>query len=136
MDFYEVDGIHTSDDDDYYKNVWDKGHLAPAAAFNCDKETLLKTFTYLNCALQHEGLNRGPWKELERVERDLHKITGEDVFVEILVIFDEDSEKLPTGATVPSWFIKRITTNDTTYSFKFPNRDVKGEDWSSFRVIE
>src|SRR5210317_1385564 len=53
MDFYTDDSIHTSDDDDYYANVWDKGHLAPAAAFSCDKETLRKTFTYLNSALQH-----------------------------------------------------------------------------------
>ena len=53
--------------DDYVNNVWDKGHLAPAAAFNCDRETIKKTFSYLNCALQHEGLNRGPWKELERL---------------------------------------------------------------------
>ena len=30
----------TSDNDDYKANVYDKGHMAPAAAFNCfDKET-------------------------------------------------------------------------------------------------
>jgi len=52
----------TSDNADYYKNVWDKGHLAPAADFNCDYEKLRATFTFLNCALQHEKLNRGPWK--------------------------------------------------------------------------
>ena len=56
----------TSDNADYYKNVWDKGHLAPAADFNCSYEKLRQTFTYLNCALQHEKLNRGPWKSLEK----------------------------------------------------------------------
>ena len=34
LDFYKNDSIITSDDEDYYNNVWDKGHLAPAAAFN------------------------------------------------------------------------------------------------------
>jgi DNA/RNA endonuclease G (NUC1) len=44
LNFYEVKGIHTSDDDDYSKNIWDKGHLAPAAAFNSNRETLKKHF--------------------------------------------------------------------------------------------
>ena len=61
----------TSDNADYYKNVWDKGHLAPAADFNCDYEKLRATFTYLNCALQHEKLNRVPWKNLEKYARKL-----------------------------------------------------------------
>ena len=47
MDFYTDSKIHTSDNDDYSNNIWDKGHLAPAAAFSCDKETLKKTFSYL-----------------------------------------------------------------------------------------
>ena len=55
----------TSNNADYYKNVWDKGHLAPAADFNCSYEKLKATFSFLNCALQHEKLNRGPWKNLE-----------------------------------------------------------------------
>ena len=28
MEFYEVDSIITSDNDDYYNNPWDRGHLA------------------------------------------------------------------------------------------------------------
>ena len=60
MDFFKESGIVTSDNDDYKNNVWDKGHMAPAADFNCNKTMLKMTFSYLNCALQHEGLNRGP----------------------------------------------------------------------------
>jgi len=90
MDFYEEDGIHTSDDDDYKDNVWDKGHLAPAAAFNCDKEMLKKTFTYLNSALQHESLNRGIWNRLEGFERSLANFY--EVSVRIEVIFTDESE--------------------------------------------
>ena len=51
MNFWVPKGVKTSDDADYVDNIYDKGHLAPAAAFNCDKETLLKTFSYLNSAL-------------------------------------------------------------------------------------
>ena len=45
MDFYKDKKIHTSDNDDYKNNIWDKGHLAPAASFNCDKYTSTLTFT-------------------------------------------------------------------------------------------
>ena len=51
MDFWKPDGWKTSDNDDYKANVYDKGHMAPAAAFNCfDKETLRETF---NLSLIH-----------------------------------------------------------------------------------
>jgi endonuclease G len=58
MDFYTCDSILTSDNKDYENNPYDKGHLAPAADFNCDRDMLFKTFTYLNCSLQQENLNR------------------------------------------------------------------------------
>ena len=67
MDFYKEKGIKTSDHNDYVNNEWDKGHMAPAADFNCTREMLLETFTYMNCALQHQSLNRGVWKKLEIV---------------------------------------------------------------------
>ena len=56
MDFYVNDSIKTSDAADYVNNVYDKGHLAPAADFNCTKELLYQTFSYLNCALQNQYL--------------------------------------------------------------------------------
>ena len=73
MDFYTNDSVKTSDGKDYEGNVWDKGHLAPAADFNCDRETLYKTFSYLNCVLQHQDLNRQTWRFLEAFERELAK---------------------------------------------------------------
>ena len=135
MDFFKVDGVITSDNNDYKDNVWDKGHIAPAADFNCDRETLKKTFSYLNCALQHEGLNRGPWKELERFERDLAKVYyPESVRVEVVILFENEEQWLPSGALVPSGFKKTITTPENEWVFVFPNRDVAGQDWVNFRT--
>ena len=108
MDFWKPTGWKTSDNDDYKANVYDKGHMAPAAAFNCfDKETLRETFNYLNCLLQHESLNRGPWKELERFERDLSKVF-EEVKVNVIVHFDNEPEYVEGGALIPSGFTKQI----------------------------
>lgn len=132
MDFYTDDEIHTSDDEDYSKNIWDKGHLAPAAAFSCDRETLKKTFSYLNSALQHQGLNRGQWNQLESFERDLANFY--EVKVKIIVLFEGKLTKLPTGATIPSGFVKIIEFDGKKVTFNFPNKDTKGTDWIDYKV--
>jgi DNA/RNA endonuclease G (NUC1) len=132
LDFFEDDNIYTSDDDDYSNNVWDKGHLAPAAAFSCDRETIKKTFTYLNSALQHQSLNRGIWNRLEAVERGM--AIWHDVNVKIEVIFDEACEVLPSGATVPRAFKKTIEAGGRTIVFYFPNIDTSGTDWQDYIV--
>ena len=40
MNFYLEDDVVTSNNADYYQNVWDKGHLAPAATYSDSKENL------------------------------------------------------------------------------------------------
>ena len=74
MNFYTQEGIETSDNYDYVNNEYDKGHMAPAGSLNCDTDMLYKTFSYVNCALQQENLNRGVWKKLENRERVLSLI--------------------------------------------------------------
>lgn len=125
MDFYTNDSIITSDNLDYINNPYDKGHLAPAADFNCDKAMLLKTFSYLNCALQQENLNRGVWRFLELHERDLAK-KGVNVSVRIELVFTSKSKKLLYGATVPDGFTKIISVNGIiTECYYFPNIEPK-----------
>ena len=119
MDFYPQTGLITSDNNDYVNNIWDKGHCAPAADFNCTKEMLYKTFTYANCVLQHERLNRGVWRLLESYERELAKTTTVDV--EIRMVYSITSLKLPTGATVPDGFYKTIKFENKIEKYYFPN---------------
>jgi DNA/RNA endonuclease G (NUC1) len=95
---------------------------------------LKSTFTYLNCALQHEGLNRGPWKELERFERDLAKIYA-FVSVVVTVHFEDKPENwLKTGALVPIGFTKTIWCDGERFDFYFPNKDVAGHDWIEYKT--
>jgi len=133
LDFFKVPNVNTSDNDDYRNNIWDKGHMAPAAAFSCEEKTLKQTFSYLNCSLQHETLNRGPWKSLERLERDL-AVLYDKVDVEIIVIFDSDSEVLDSGARIPTGFKKIIKVKNDTFEFYFENKNVKGISWSKFMI--
>jgi len=120
MDFYTIKGYITSSNEDYADNVYDKGHVAPAASFSCDTETLKKTFSYLNCTLQHEKLNRNHWRLLEVYERDLAK-TESPVNVEVKVVFDKNITKVPGGAAIPFAFIKTIKTSKQTLKYYFLN---------------
>lgn len=132
MDFYTNDTIHTSDDNDYVNNIYDKGHMAPAADFNCDSATLVITFSYLNCALQNENLNRGVWKKLESYERELANTNK--VEVKILCVFSKKSIKLSSGATVPDGFYKLIKYSGHTLKYYFPNITPTESDYNKYLV--
>lgn len=132
MDFYTNDSIITSDNADYENNIYDKGHLAPAADFTCSREMLYKTFSYLNCALQDQYLNRGTWRLLESYEREL-AVKNPGTKVEIVLEF-KNSQKLATGATVPSGFYKKITSGGKSYMYYFPNTKPKSSKYSDFEI--
>lgn len=121
MDFYVEPGVKTSDNNDYANNIYDKGHLAPAATFSDNMENLKLTFSYLNSALQNQYLNRGEWRLLEEQERkwdDAEKLT-----IKISVEFKNTNTVLPSGATVPTGFTKHIYFNNqrTWKCYYFPN---------------
>jgi endonuclease G len=132
MRFKKNDSIYTSDDSDYINNIYDKGHLAPAADFNCTKEMLFSTFTFLNCCLQDQYLNRGTWRLLEVHERELAKTAT--VKVKSVLVFDKKSIKLPTGATIPSGFYKYITVNGKTTKYFFKNEKPLSSDFKLYIV--
>ena len=106
MDFYTEKLIKTSDNEDYKNNIYDKGHLAPAATFSDNMENLKQTFSYLNSALQNQYLNRGEWRLLEEQERKWDD--NEPLTIIVKSFFNRDSKKLPSGATIPSYFQKHI----------------------------
>lgn len=132
MDFYTNDSISTSDNEDYANNIYDKGHMAPAADFNCTTEMLRKTFSYLNCALQDQYLNRGTWRFLEAEERRLS--AGKEKAKVLIKVEYKNPIKLPTGATVPSGFYKRIIVGKDTSMYYFPNTRPKSSDFKSFKI--
>jgi endonuclease G len=133
MDFYTEKEYHTSDNGDYVANVWDKGHMAPAAHFTDSKERLKGTFTYLNSALQHERLNRGEWRLLEAEERKWADI--QPLEVHIKVVFSHKPKRVEGGAAIPDGFWKtiRFTKGDSTHIYYFPN-GVPDKKWKEYRV--
>ena len=120
LKFYTDSSIKTSNDSDYSNNVYDKGHMTPAASFACDKNELVRTFSYVNCSLQNQYLNRGVWKSLEERERTLYSKYN-NVNIRIRVIYSSASTKLKTGATVPDGYYKIIQYLNKKEVYYFPN---------------
>ncbi len=106
MDFYMEKGIKTSDGEDYKANIYDKGHGAPAATFSDNEVNLKQTFSYLNCFMQDQYLNRGEWRLLEEQERKWDDT--ENLTILIKAFFDTPAKRVPTGAAVPSHLQKHI----------------------------
>ena len=106
MDFYKEPNIKTSDADDYKANIYDKGHGAPAASFSDNMENLKQTFSYLNCIMQDQYLNRGVWRLLEEQERKWDD--NENLTIIIKSFFDTPAKRVSTGAAVPSHLQKHI----------------------------
>jgi len=125
LNFYLEKGVHTSNNSDYHNNIYDKGHLVPAGSFSDNISNLRETYSFLNCSLQHQDLNRGEWRLLEEQERIWDNY--EPLTVKIEVIFDENSVKLSSGATVPSGYIKYIYFENTKkhMCFYFKNEKPK-----------
>ena len=133
MNFYTVDSIYTSDDNDYYSNRWDRGHMAPAGSFNASYENLYSTFTYLNVALQYDDLNRGAWVNLEEKVREWADEYG-DIGVEIYLEFDSNHITLDTGAHVPSGFYKYINLPDETKKCYYFAHVSPNKSWSAYEI--
>jgi len=130
--------VVTSKHKHYKNNEWDRGHLIPDASVDCDCESKAVTYTYLNCALQHSGLNRynkKPWTRLEEYERKLAKSTSGEVKVIVDVLFESLSVSMCDGCpTIPSAFRKTIIAEGDTLIYEFPNLDVGAKDFSQFRI--
>lgn len=133
MDFHKENGVHTSDKHDYYANIWDKGHLAPAATYSDSYNNLYTTFSYLNCALQEQNLNRGEWRLLEEQERVWDDEQNLTITVEL--IWEDGYQILPTGGHIPSHMSKTIYFDDdgTCRKFVFPN-EKPTQGWEEYEV--
>lgn len=127
MSFYTNDSIKTSDHLDYYNNIYDRGHIAPAASFADSLKNLHLTFSYLNVMLQHQNLNRGHWRILENLERRWDDT--QDLKITVDLLFNENHEILSTGAHVPTDIIKHIYfTNDNKWRcFEYKNTNTSGD---------
>jgi len=134
MDFYKEPNIKTSDADDYKANIYDKGHGAPAATFSDNMVNLKQTFSYLNCIMQDQYLNRGEWRLLEEQERKWDDT--ENLTILVKSFFDTPVKKVATGAAIPSYLQKHIyfEKSNKWKCFVFLNQKPKFK-WDELEMI-
>lgn len=118
---------------DYRRSGYDRGHMAPAAAFKRSDVAMSATFVLSNMAPQRPNLNRRIWAQLEGDVRSLAQTHGSIwVFTGPLYI-DEDSTRIeppdsigPDRVAVPTHFFKVILCEHgpddlQTFAFVMPN---------------
>ncbi len=105
--------------------------MAPASDFNCDSILLRQTFSYVNCALQHKDLNRGPWKELEAYEKEL----ASKAIVNILIELDfTGSKRGAYGAMIPAGFKKTIYLNSKPFQAYYFKNEKPTLKWQQYLI--
>ena len=114
----------------YENNNWDRGHMAPAASLDCSCEQKQETYSYINCALQNNTLNKSVWRTLENRERTF--ALEKDVFVYIKVEFN-DTTKI-NGARIPSGFFKTLVIDGVAESYYFPNSKPETKNLSDYKL--
>lgn len=75
--FYPENTVHKyfqSQNEDYRKSGFDRGHLAAAANHRHSQQTMDSTFTLANVCPQAPGLNRGIWSKLEQYTRAMARV--------------------------------------------------------------
>jgi endonuclease G len=125
---------------DYKGTRFDRGHLAPAAAFTRSKAAMAATFLLSNMSPQYGSTNRGIWKDLEEQIRELARnvdstwvVTG-DAFVSRDGEPASPSRWIKRGrqnrVAVPTHLYDAILTKDATgrwsaYAFLIPNQPTR-----------
>jgi endonuclease G len=132
MTFYTCDSVVTSTNADYLNNSYDKGHMAPAEDFSCSEDTMRQTFTYLNCSLQEQNLNRTLWRSLELHERELAKNNRVNVTIECM--YSRKSKRLKSGAIAPDSYRKTIEYNGHREVYVVKNEKPKSTDYVKYRI--
>lgn len=135
---------------DYTNSGYQRGHLAPAAAFKRSIEARNSTFIYSNASPQHRKFNNGIWKKLERQVRDMVTEKGRAWIVTGNMFMNADSmfmcprdwigQAEQKRVAIPTHLFKAILAEDEegefkTYGFIVPHqREPNPDPTNEYRV--
>lgn len=98
----------TTNDKDYRRSGYDRGHLAPAGDMAWSSTALRESFCYSNISPQVPSFNRGIWKKLEELVRKWTK-EEKSVFVVTGPVLEKDLPAIGQNkVSVPRYFYKVI----------------------------
>lgn len=120
---------------DYVGSGLDRGHLSPAADSRCSGiDVMEESFYFTNMAPQYPGLNRGQWKALEDMSRQL-AIQHDSIFVQAGCVGEA---KKVNRLSVPThcWKVVHIRVLDQTTFYVFPNVPEKSASFNMHKVTQ
>lgn len=99
--------------DVYLRSGYDRGHMAPnyVIATRYGRSAQKETFLMTNIAPQKPDLNRGPWKDLEKIVADDLSEIGDMLWVIVCAMPDQEKKTLKKGRVViPEGFAMIISS--------------------------
>lgn len=135
---------------DYTHSGFDRGHLAPAAAFKRSREAIKTTFILSNASPQYHGFNDGIWKRLEKEVREMVTDKGQawiitgNAFLSVDSLFISPREWIghldELNVAVPTHLFKAILALDddgnfSMYAFLIPNERERNPNPTSDYMI-
>ena len=117
---------------DYTGAGFDRGHNMPAADASCDQVANEESFFFSNMTAQYPSLNRGDWKSLEMLSREL---ALKDDSVHIWTGSIGDAKHIGT-TTVPThcWKVIYIVKTKEWMAFVFDNTTDKADGINNNKV--
>ena len=117
---------------DYTGAGFDRGHNMPAADASCDQVANEESFFFSNMTAQYPALNRGDWKSLEMLSRE---IALKDDSVKVWCGSIGVAKKIGTTA-VPTQCWKVVYTKKTNeyIAFIFDNNTTKADGINNNKV--
>lgn len=107
---------------DYSKTGFDRGHLAPNAAFDYDRRVQKETFFMSNIAPQKPKMNRRLWAKIERFVRWKAKSEGN---ISVVTGVCQSLGHIRNGVNIPRYWFKVIfSEKGKPVCFLVPNANV------------
>lgn len=125
---------------DYRKSGYDRGHLAPAADFDYDRNALSETFFMTNISPQLPAFNRGGWQQLEGMVREW-ATAYDSLYVVCGPVLEPGLKKIGQNAvSVPNFFYKIILdcrqSEIKMIGFLMPNQKITSGPWSYVITVD
>ena len=100
---------------DYTKSGYDRGHMAPDAAFDWSQESLDAVYTLANIIPQAPQVNRRSWATLERYVRDIAVELGELNVVNVVQYGQRSSRMGKNRMAISKGYYKILYNEEENY---------------------
>lgn len=119
---------------DYTNTNYDRGHMAPAAAFAFSEQAMTDSFLMSNITPQVPEFNRGMWKKLEEYIREKVILYDQLYIITGCVVIGKTETIGKNKVGVPKVFYKVVFDKNKNFLFAvvMPNKKIENQDVTNF----